>query len=318
MHCSFPGTIGKLINYSFKFNVSVFFMISGFFLFSLSSLDECKKIKKQISKIIKILSFSFLFYGIIRLLQDCFFFETNSLKAWLERYFLPLSSIPHKLVFGNFFNGTLWYLYALFWAYIILLITTHITKIKRITWLSPILLSIHIILRIYIKKNNYSWYDSSYFCSFILYALPFMLLGYYFAQKKQEISKNIGNKELLLFAIGGFLLQFIEYSIFKQASLFFGTVIYSSSLFLLAIKHPFLKINKYLNYIGEKLSMPIYIVHFSVILFLEKIKLSTFSSWIIPFIAIIISICLAVLWVYLSSHLKNLKPLFFWKNSIKT
>lgn len=31
MHCGFLGILGKIINYFFKFNVPVFFLIFGFF-----------------------------------------------------------------------------------------------------------------------------------------------------------------------------------------------------------------------------------------------------------------------------------------------
>lgn len=292
MHCGFPGLFGKLVHYSFKFNVPVFLLISGFFLYCLLPQDEPVKIRKQLPKIFKMLLFSFVSYGLFFLALH-YFVADVSIHQWLGEVF-RLDAIIPKLFLGTFFNGTLWYLYALIWGYVLLLLISKWIPIRKITILAPILLFVHIALRTYVRAQGYEWYDASYFRSCILYAIPYILLGYTIAQNKDRILAWGKDYYWVIIAILGFLLQFVEYGIFKQSlDFYFGSIFYSVALFVLAVRHPSVKVNEALNYLGEKLSMPIYIAHLAVI---ELLLLCPMSPYLRPVLVVLCSIAVAYVW----------------------
>jgi peptidoglycan/LPS O-acetylase OafA/YrhL len=298
MHCSFPGILGKIISYCFKFNVPIFFMISGFFLYSLDNNQIINRIKKQISKIAKMMLFCFVFYGLFDFIVKCYIDNSILKEKWIIDTF-NISELPRKLLFGTFFNGTLWYLYALIWSYILLLLFFNYSKYSKLLFSVPIIFIIHIVTRIYVKYHNFDWYFANYWRSCFLYGIPFILLGFIIANNKNSLVK-INNKILCIVAVLGLLLQFVEYYLFKQSlDFYFGSIFYSISLFILAIKYPLLKYNDTINYIGEKLSMYIYIIHFSIIIFLSHIySISGFSPYLRPILAVLISILIAQIYIY--------------------
>lgn len=302
MHCGFPGIFGKTIHYLFKFNVPVFFLISGFFLLGASCEMERGKIRRQLPKIFRMLLFAFCFYGAVSLIMNIIGPDAASLSTWASEVFQP-NLLPRKILFGTFFNGTIWYLYALIWGYLFLLLFSRWISIRRMLWLAPLLLCTHIVLRTYVRSQGYEWYDASYFRSFLLYSVPFILSGYWISINRQKILEL--KKEWLIVLIGlfGAVLQFVEYGLFGQSlDFYFGSIIYSFALFALAIRHPFAKVNRVLNYIGERLSMPIYIIHMFVI---QMVGLFHLNEWIVPILAILFSIALAFIWVIIQQYCKN-------------
>lgn len=294
MHCVFPGVFGKTLQYLFKFSVPVFFMISGFFLAGADGGDERRKIRRQLGKLLRMLLFAFCFYGVVTLVMNSLCIEDFSASAWLAHIFRP-SILPRKILIGTFFNGTMWYLYSLIWAYVLIALLSHWIPIRRALWLAPVLLCLHVLSRTYIKAQGFEWYDAAYFRSFILYSVPFILAGYWVSVSRQYILRQKHDWPLLLVAIVGGSLQFVEFTLFKQSlDFYFGTILYSLALFALAIRHPHTKVSRAINYIGEQLSMPIYIIHVFVI---RLLVLAEMSQWIRPILAIVFAIALAYIWV---------------------
>jgi hypothetical protein len=130
--------------------------------------------------------------------------------------------------------------------------------------------------------------------------MPFILLGFLIAKNMNSLI-IIKKNTLIIVAIGGALFQFIEYYLFKQSLDFYiGTIFYSVSLFILAIKNPFKKYNFIINYIGEKLSMFIYIIHMTIIIFLSRIcSTYSISPNLKPILAVLLSILVAQVYIKL-------------------
>lgn len=300
MHCNFPGLLGKVLLYFFKFSVPAFFMISGYFLFPSSNNQINNKLSKQIRKIAKLLFFCFVFYGILDFVFRCYTNDCISPKKWLFDVF-NISLLPRKVIFGTFFNGTLWYLYALIWSYIVLKRFYKVFCSKPLVW-AFILIFLHIFTRLFVKSQGYDWYIANYWRSFLFWGIPFILLGFSIAKyKKNFIMMN--SYLLIIVSFFCFLLQFFEYYCYKQSlDFYFSTILYSLSIFILAIKKPNKKISIFLNYVGRKLSMYIYIIHMSVISILSYTVFSFVTSpYEKPFLTLLLSICVAQLYVSISA-----------------
>lgn len=305
-HCQFPGFAGRVVAYLMKFNVPCFFLISGFFLYSLSETSVIDKSKRQIAKILKLLAISFILYGPVFCLIDCLGPNNLTFNEWFTEE-LGWHKIPQKILVGSFFNGSLWYLHSLFWAYVLLIITSKFFKPSKMLWLAPVLLILHIILRIYAKIEFADIYDAAHWRSFLHYALPFMLLGYTCAKYKEFILSRLSDRVLIAIAVIGCMMQFGEYAIHKQSlDIYFGTIFYALALFAIALRHPKEKLNNFLNYVGEKLSMPIYIVHVGAITILLTINAYYhINPWIMPFLAIILSYVFALIWRRIADKQKS-------------
>lgn len=301
LHCSFPGVLGKSLLYAMKFAVPVFFMISGFFLYSSDKQDIQSKINRQLRKILRILLVSIALYAMFDFICSKWVIDScSSAEQWISRS-LPssLCSFVQQIVFGTFFNNTLWYFHALIFAYLLIgPIIKHISP-RWIAVSVSLLFVIHITTRVYVRAMDFDWYEANYWRSFLLTGLPWMLTGYIIACYRNQICERVSWKGLIGMILVGYFLQNVEYKIYSQSiSFYFSTIVYCVSLFLLCIKYPHYKGSKVLNYIGQKLSLDIYIVHYAVLVIINDIipRNAVITDWTAPIFSIVISILAAFLY----------------------
>lgn len=302
LHCKFPGEAGKAISYLFKFAVPCFFMISGYFLYANDANKVRERCLRRFTKNLKLLLWATVLYSgldIIKIAHEGSFY----LQDWLSLNF-SLSELLPKIVLGSFFNGTMWYLHALLWSYICIYLLSKIANLQRLHWLAFALLFLHLIVRLYARTQGFEWFSPKYFSNFAGFGVPFILIGYILAAYYEKL-KSFKDSQLLGLSALGFVMQYAEYYVFKQPmDIFLGSIFFSIGLFAFALKHPTQQFNKPLNYIGEKLSLTIYIEHIAV-LWLMALFIncdSTIFQWLQPIIAVLICIFFAMVW----NKIKNL------------
>ena len=196
----------------------------------------------------------------------------------------------------------------MFWSYVALYVINKFDLYKVSYKLTPIVLIFHVVFRTCVK--SFEWYDVIFFRNFIVYGLPFVMIGNYIHRNKERLCKKISNRNCLYFTIFGLVLTIIEYLLARQALDFYiGTIIMSCAMFLYAIKNPKEKINSILCMIGDRLSMYIYILHMIAIdissQFGSLLNID-FYDWMKPIVAILVSIALAYLCRFILT-LKNRK-----------
>lgn len=303
MHCSFPGVAGKFAAYLFKYAVPLFFMISGYFLYkpSLSKEEKVKNLKRKIGHIFRILVTA-------ELLSACFFIIKDYLNTGEYRFTLTYTDICINCFSGTFFNGTLWFLYSLLWAYVIIYIYKKITPpyLINVNLLISglIIFVIHIFLRTIIK--NMEFYDVRMFRNALMYGLPFILMGY--GIRKSEMTAwyhklAITNPIICIsLYILGYIVSVGEYALTHTSiDIYIGTILSTWALFTFCVSAPIKIKNKYLLIIGEKLSLYVYIVHIFVIEIFSSLSDNSLYKWILPFIAIGISILISFGYYYIKS-----------------
>ena len=295
MHSSFPGIFGKLISYLFKFAVPIFFMVSGYYLYN-SNLDKKEKLNKlqhKAFRALKLLLFSEGIYFIYNIILILF-----GIKTWQSISF-NYYDVLINIFTGTFFNGTLWFIYALLYTYIILIILeklnlNHPNRKYLIFALSILIL--HIVSRVILK--NFSIYDDyglvRLFRSALLYGLPFVMIGYYLRSNKIKIKLSFRKMSLLFFL--GYCISIVQYLITKQSlDQDFGTLLSSASLFIYFISEKPINNWNLLGNIGQYLSTYIYILHEGVITFINIIITHGILLWLTPILSIILTIILAIL-----------------------
>lgn len=255
LHCTFPGILGEGIIYALRFPVPIFFMVSGYF----SYYREEQWILSKMKSTFKMIFWTEIFYGIWGILSN--FPQTY------ERFISAVQSPIKTLFCGTIFNGTLWYLYSIFWTWFLLYILRKITSGDKYYLLIPLLLIIQIFGRLYFQ-NVYNINENIFlFRNAIIFGLPYTLIGSSIAEYEKKIFSEY--KELIKFLfISGGICMISEYIISRQyMDSHVSTVLISIGLFLTALAHPKVnrKISKQFVYIGEKLSMWIYLIHLFVI-----------------------------------------------------
>lgn len=308
MHCSFPGIFGKLIAYLFKFAVPIFFMISGYYLYNYN-LDKEQKIKKlqhKAFRTLKLLLFSEGIYLIYTLALILF-----GIKSW-QSIALNHYDILINIFTGTFFNGTLWFIYALLYTYIILIILEKLNlnypNRKYLIFASGILIA-HIVSRVILK--NFSFYDDyglvRVYRSALLYGLPFVMIGYYLKSNKINIRLSFRKMSLLFFL--GYCISIGQYLITKQSlDQDFGTLLSSISLFIYFSLGTTINNCYFLGNIGQYLSTYIYILHYGVIAFVNMIITHGILLWVAPILSIILTIMFAIL-VYFCENIQRREKL---------
>lgn len=296
MHACFPGITGRIIYQIAQFAVPVFFMISGYFSYDRHE-NHVQRIVKRIRRIsvITIVSVSiyFLYTLFVMLQADCvgqWFATFTDYKWWIN-----------LLLFGNLDIvgcAHLWFLIALIYSYLILWLLISKKWDKYINKLLPILIMMRIVISVMVLSFNLSWH---YRGNFLVGGLPWLLLGYYFASSK-DLYKKIANKKLMIAGICGVLFSIFFVSLPFTIDLSeVGTIVFSSSLFLLAVKNPTKSVNLKIEKLGDTYSLYVYIIHILLISIYDHKLLrigkqnDVFILWTKPIVIVILSIAVSIL-----------------------
>ena len=251
-HCPIPGIIGDGIIYALRFPVPVFFMVSGYFCF----YRELEWIKKAWMKILKLLTASEILCGIVSfiVLDESMAEQLQKLSLWDH----PLRTF----LCGTLFNGTLWYLYAMLWTWLILYCIKRRNCIHQSYILIPVLLAVHISVRLFIQKTGDIEVWAYLFRSAFLYGIPFVLLGHFLAENEKWIKDHITVFKCAYLLLGGGIVMALEFIIWKSfMDIWLSTVIIAVAMFSFAIRYPDAKIIPAVAGIGKKYSMIVYVTH---------------------------------------------------------
>lgn len=200
IHFSFPGDFGRIIQLLARFGVPFFFMVSGYFCYK-SGYDFTMRnaIKKSIH-ITKIAAVAVAIYLIGNVVLNGFQAAINELS---------LSNILKLIIFNapQMTSAHLWFLFALIYAYILLAFILRILNRcihgieKSFLVISAVLLVIHVGLSyafvIIGRDLPHPLVRNAY-----VFALPFLLLGYYLHMEKAKI-KMKSRKIPVIAVVGG-------------------------------------------------------------------------------------------------------------------
>ena len=292
IHIKFPGVVGIIIWLLASFAVPSFLMIAGYFAFG---KDETV-IKRRLIKILKIFAFGYLCF-----LGYNIFFQIlrGSVVEWLSLNFKYTTPVWYVVFCMPDFAFPLWYLIAMAEIYVVWYFVVKRKKEKVALYAIPLLFVFKIILTTYCETKGLPW---KYHVNFLTEAMPYFLFGYYLRSKEKYFKSFRYTSILLLIVVGGLasvILFFCDFSI-KISCI--GIVFYSLAIFILAIKIPDRSYCRLLEYIGDKLSLNVYIFHMliasvlSIVCskYLLNIDLSAgLLNWIRPILVVVLTMAWA-------------------------
>ena len=200
------------------------------------------------------------------LLRSYFFNEKSIWDALKECEFAlhPVRTVLR----GSFFNGTLWYLYAAMWTYILLIILQKVGILQKthvILIISLVLMTVLVVGRYYIQ-THYDINDYIYWLmNAVGFGLPLTLWGMVLGRFENKIVEKVKLWQALGITFLGFVMIVIEYFVSREYMDFhFSTLVIVTGFFMLCfvLRCELEGILKPFVYIGRELSMYIYLVHF--------------------------------------------------------
>lgn len=291
LHCPLPGLLGDGIIYGLRFSVPVFFMISGYFSYG----REDSWVWSKALYILKVIILAELVYGVWSCIQHIFI-EGDGLSTALQ----PLAdkSWLVTVLCGTVFNGTLWYLYAIFWTWVILYLLRKCKWVEKSYILIPILLAVQIFGRFYVQNAMDIDKYILWFRNALTFGLPFVLLGSLMRQGEEQLLEKISTRANLGIVAAGFVLIVIEFVVSGQyMDLHVSTVVIAFGLFLLAMrwKEQEPQVKGVLSAIGGKWYLWIYLSHlfFSQLCYrlyqLLGIEKQPAVQWLRPIMVLVLS-----------------------------
>lgn len=251
------------------------------------------------------------------IISELCYWLLNTLIEWLQGIspLEYLNSVLNGVLFvefiisGGLFCGPLWYLYALVWTWLILLVFKKtIDDFRKVLWLIPVLLIIAIIGRNYCSRFTDPDETIWLFRNAFLYGLPFMLLGMWI----RWYGNSLHTREAIIAICIGLVLIVVEYVIYPVIHDFqLSTVFTAIGVFILAVRNQ--TVGSYLKpfvFIGEKLSLYVYLSHVAWRTIVDtsasllNLSDNTVFCWVRPLLILVLTLAFSYALSYI--HLKRM------------
>ncbi len=304
IHVPFPGKLGTFVVIFSRIAVPIFFMISGYFYENTSSVE---RLKRQIYKIVKLCLSSSFVYCILYLLN-------NDFDAVIE-LFRNIKVFDILLFNVNPFKDIFWYLNAILYVIIIeyLLLKIHkIELIKKYDCIFCCLLIGNLVFGVYSKNIFARTFEIFITRNFLFCGIPFFIIGKLI---RRMTIKFYSIQKCIILCLLLYIVSFVECLFSKgNGDIYLSTIFLSITIFVIFLQFSF-KNNKILDlfeYVGNKLSTTIYIIHPLLITFLNMIIPfeNKYIRLVVPFIIFIGSILFSYVII-------NFKRVFYVINKIK-
>ncbi len=289
IHISFPGKFGQIVLYASAYAVPIFFMISGYFAYGKNS----DVIKRRLMRIVMIFLYAYLLFFLYNL---AFSAKNHRVLQWLSDSYNWKTPIKYICFCTINFAIPLWYLIAMTETYIVWLFVVKRKKEQLVVNITPILFLLQIILTLYCETMQLEWFWKM---NFLTRAMPWFMLGYYLNTEKAQKFRSTKTAALIIMVIFGCAIAVIP-TTFDLPVKFnvIGYIPYAFGLFLLALKNPSESVCKPVEFVGNKLSLNIYIFHLiiaGVVGFFARsfLNINTEANlylWLQPIIVLVVTI----------------------------
>lgn len=323
IHCMFPSWMGILVCGLARFAVPMFFMVSGYYLHQseMGTSQVGKKARKKFFHIGRVLVLAVIFYTLWTLFR--MYLSRDSIFEFIAMLVRPRQLFT-ILVLNDFtiIGGHLWFLAALSYCYLIYYLIA--SKIQNCTlYLSiPVLLGIHILARFLCGLLGIDFIFAIpvyiWFRNWLFMAFPFFVMGDWICYNKNRLFLRISKKQLMVLFLIGVFLTIIETLLTYQLTaddreLYLGTFLMTFTIFLYAIQEPNQCGVLWIENIGRRYLLFIYIIHLAVaegmnILFYKAgFESMEWMNYIKPFFVLGISVTGAIFWDKLVYNKKGKK-----------
>lgn len=255
IHIPFNGAAGNVFITYGKIAVPFFLVTCGYFLYRDDGQEMMQRLKKQAIRML-------IFY----VASNIVYFFANVILASLDGYSLHYTSkqiIDFILYNMSPFSEHLWFFGSLLYALVILMILNKFKLIDCVMFIAPLLICLYVLLshlnvaQAYVLRNV------------VLVGLPYVMMGMLIRRYQDKLLKIKSSVLWVLFLVLS-ASAIIELNTYKQGINvpFISCEILVYIIFLLALKYPNFGKDTIFERMGFELSLPIYILHVLVMMFI--------------------------------------------------
>lgn len=290
IHIRFPGAFGQLVMRAAGFAVPVFFMVAGYYSYGKGQDTIARRCKKIFRIFVCAYALHFL-YCFAEAAAD------QSLRAWLVSQFNWKTPILYLCFCTIDFAIPLWYLIAMIEVYALWWLTVRRGREETAVKALPLLFALRILLTCYCETKDLPWFWK---VNFLTGGMPWFLLGYVLHSPAAESVKQMRVSRLCALVLIGLVISVMPKALMPVRLNVIGSIPCAFGLFVLAQRNPGKSLCKPLEYLGERLSLYVYILHpligkaiKSALLALGLDTQNAVYRWIRPIIVLMTSIALS-------------------------
>ena len=258
MHCEFPGVFGTAVQAVSRFCVPFFFMISGYYSYYGTDEDKQYDARRKITHIAKITVFASLFYLLATVVPRLIFGRCIFLTS--------RSIFVNWLIFNQpvLISSHLWFLFALLYDYILFSFVYRLNLMTVATCTIPFLILAYIVLA---QGSHLAGLKipNMIYRNFLTEGFPLFMSGYWLHWNSDKVIAKCSDGWLLLLLCVSTLACLLErMALGRDFGVNIATFPQLACLFILGMKHPGNFDGSSLGWIGNRLSMLIYVLHIFV------------------------------------------------------
>jgi len=265
IHIVFNGNFGIIINALARFAVPLFFLISGFFSYKIST----EKIKKRIKHIIFLTIISSAIYSLFNAVKLFCNGNLDSVILYFRSYLKPENLFKLFVFNVPISSSHIWYLLAMLYVYLLFFLVTKFKLNEKIIFIiSFLFLILHLLLGECLSAFG-TILPNYYVRNFALMGIPFFSLGL-FTKKYENKLHNIPNPLLILSVLIGIIETVLSRLIFGINELYIGSLFILFTFVAIFIKYSNIEYPRFFNTLTG-CSTYIYIFHIIVARIITKL-----------------------------------------------
>ncbi len=280
-HTRFPHyTLDGILQSMFRFAIPLFFMVSGYFCYGENRKLVEEKLPAKTKRIFWINLAGCLYYFVVQLAIAVLGDSHGSMQDVIDRFHMMFNkeTIVNWLVFNQDpFVHIMWFTSALLYCYFLFWVINHFNLYKVFYGLIPVLIAIHLVLGNMLVVFRME-IDKHYYRNFLLFGIPFFMLGNWLHKNQGSILEKFNVEKCRVILLLGVILGVGEWFLVGRHEIYIGSILVVMSIFIMALHQPEKKENSFITKIGKEHSLFIYIVHYSLMLGMERFAEKGVSS----------------------------------------
>ncbi len=285
----------------YRIVVPIFFMISGYFLLNSSGDVNPDRIKRAVVKMIKIIvgiNIIYAGYWLIHAIPKDNFSLFTSLDSWIR-----------FILYGDTFCYALWYLECYLEALLIIWGLTQIKQIKLLYWLIPIGIILNLCFGTYVHLfSDNAMYNGFYHRNVFTIGLPCIALGMLIRRYQHRLTFSPSKILIVIVALLGLAywecLGFLKKYIMTYGDVVITTIPLAIAVFLLFLNCDELGRCRWINSIGRRHSLNIYLIHVLIIWIMSGDFVPFPFSFFDTLVVFIIALALSEIYLFIQSKLR--------------
>ena len=258
IHVPFPGKVGAYFTTLTRVAVPVFFMITGYFY---SDTIARHKEKHQIKKIGGLIIEANIIFFIWNIALDIL--RREDIISYIQSIFTGKNLLEFLALNESPLAGHLWYLGAILYVLVIVLLVDRFNCKKVLYYLTPVLLIVDLVFGKYSLLIFHREFPYILVRNFLCVGIPYFCIGNLIREKRssEKWNEKVLRTLIVVFAITGLTERFalVNAGLNATRDHYISTTFLAICLFVYTLKSDWH--NKELTVIGRKYSTWLYIVH---------------------------------------------------------